>query len=152
MRRAAYFLLGFLAALWALTFFGSSSFLALSIVYAIGLYALFFARKTDSTWSFYLGAVVGAELLGGQRFGLHALYAYATNLLVIVFRDQLRFTSLGGRFAMALALSLIAYGLIFSGGLLPFIQWASLAGIFLVLATFALLRPALSIETSYESL
>lgn len=150
MKRIAFFFAGFFLALLAETLFGSIAFASLAAAFSFGLYLLFFSRQTDAAWSLYLGLTVGAELLGSQRFGLYALHAYCGNLLVILFKEQLRFTSLEARFSLALFFSLMAYGLMFSASLLPLAGWIALALVFLATSGFALLRPTLSNEPAYE--
>jgi len=145
-------LLGFVATFLSQTLLASWAYLALPAFYALGLYLLFYAKPAIWGWPFYLGLTIGAELLGSQRFGTYSLFTYGSFLLFVLFKERLRFTSLGLRFSIALGINLIALGLIASSLQFSASFWFSLVIVFIAFTLLALIRPSLSNDPPYESI
>jgi len=143
--------LGFFSAFLAQTLFANWAFLALPAFYAAGLYLLFYAKPAIWGWPFYIGITVGAELLGAQRFGIYSLFTYGSFIIFILFKERLRFTSLGLRFSIALGINLLALGLIATSLQFSWNYWLSLIAVFILFTLLALVRPTLSREPLYES-
>ena len=145
-------ILGFIATFLVYTLFANFASLAMAALYALALYFLFYAKPHIWGWPFYLGITAGAELLGSARFGVATIFAYGTFILLMLFKERLRFTSLELRFSTALALNLGAYALLAGFIAAPLASWLSLGIIFLLFSGFILLRPNLIREDSYEPL
>jgi hypothetical protein len=145
-------LVGFVTTFLSQTLLATISYFALAALYALGLFLHFYAKRTIWHWPFYLGITIGAELLGSNRFGLYTLFTYATFILIILFKERLRFTSLSLRFTIALGINLVAYGLIANELTFAWRDWLSLLTIFIVFSGLAILRPSLTSEPPYESI
>lgn len=136
--------IGFVAAFICHALFANIAFFALAVLYATGLYLLFYGRINLWQWPFYLGITLANELLSSSRFGLYTLFAYTTFILILVFKERLRFTSLEIRFSIALAIQLISYGLISSSLEISIGYALSLISVFILFTGIAVLRPTLS--------
>jgi len=112
MRSFSLALLGVLIALFCLTTFSSSGYLAIGAAAGVFLYLLFFVRH-EYALPALIGWATGLELFSSHHFGTSLLLAMLLYGLYWIFGDLVRFTSRYSRFIVAMFGALASFPLFY---------------------------------------